>query len=60
MKKGEFVERGKRIRPGCELDRRWEEWPEMKEEERATNTNDCVWEQFLMDMKNKSNGYFWK
>eukprot|EP00975_Prorocentrum_lima_P047887 10014473-Prorocentrum_lima.AAC.1 len=32
----------------------------MKEEERATNPNYCVWEQALMDLKNKNKGYFWK
>eukprot|EP00975_Prorocentrum_lima_P058230 12219352-Prorocentrum_lima.AAC.1 len=38
-------ERGKRICPWCELDLRWEEWPEMGEKERAENPNYCIWEQ---------------
>eukprot|EP00975_Prorocentrum_lima_P021150 4449822-Prorocentrum_lima.AAC.1 len=39
------VERGKRICPWCELDLRWEEWPEMEERERSYNQNCCVWGQ---------------
>eukprot|EP00975_Prorocentrum_lima_P015132 3207447-Prorocentrum_lima.AAC.1 len=36
---------GKRICTRCELDLRWEEWPDMEEKERAYNPNYCIWEQ---------------
>eukprot|EP00975_Prorocentrum_lima_P069533 12926870-Prorocentrum_lima.AAC.1 len=52
-------ERGKRICPWCELDLRWEEWPEFSAKEREANPNYCLWEQVLMDM-NKNTGYVWK
>eukprot|EP00975_Prorocentrum_lima_P018268 3849217-Prorocentrum_lima.AAC.1 len=32
----------------------------MDEKEREENPNYCIWEQVLMDMKNKNKGYFWK
>eukprot|EP00975_Prorocentrum_lima_P022437 4719620-Prorocentrum_lima.AAC.1 len=32
----------------------------MEEKERIANPNYCLWEQVLMDMKNKNKGYFWK
>eukprot|EP00975_Prorocentrum_lima_P056833 11924078-Prorocentrum_lima.AAC.1 len=38
-------ERGKRLCPWCELDLRWEEWPEMEEKEGSNNPNYCIWEQ---------------
>eukprot|EP00975_Prorocentrum_lima_P014390 3058382-Prorocentrum_lima.AAC.1 len=37
--------RGKRICPWCELDLRWEEWPDINGKEGAENPNYRVWEQ---------------
>eukprot|EP00975_Prorocentrum_lima_P025933 5457306-Prorocentrum_lima.AAC.1 len=32
----------------------------MEEKEREANPNYCLWEQVMMDMKNKNTLYFWK
>eukprot|EP00975_Prorocentrum_lima_P056752 11904395-Prorocentrum_lima.AAC.1 len=36
---------GKRLCPWCELDCRWEEWPEFSEKERKEHPNYCLLEQ---------------
>eukprot|EP00975_Prorocentrum_lima_P034677 7289781-Prorocentrum_lima.AAC.1 len=38
-------ERGERICPWCELDLRWDEWPEFSEQEMGESPNKCLWEQ---------------
>eukprot|EP00975_Prorocentrum_lima_P056210 11787229-Prorocentrum_lima.AAC.1 len=53
-------ERVKRICPWCEVDLRWERWPEFSEREGEANPNYCLWEQVLTYMKNKNKGYFWE